>query len=227
MTGVDDPLATPPAFVVQYPLHGNFRARNSPARRVPSHGTHLMGTTYAIDLIPVDARGRSAARNWRSALATEAPQTFLGFGASVLAPISGTVVIAHDGEEDHRARRSQLSRLPYALSQGSRLRAGPAAIAGNHVVIAAGEPGPYVLLAHLRSGSVGVQAGAHVDVGQVLAQCGNSGNTTQPHVHLQATNSTQWSSALGLPIAFDGPHGPSLPQESEIVHRPGPHAPSR
>ena len=185
-----------------------------------------MGTTYAIDLIPVDARGRSAPPSWRSVLATEAPQAFVGYGAPVLAPMSGTVVITHDGEEDHPARRSQLSLVPYALSQGSRLRAGPAAIAGNHVVIAMGDQGPYVLLAHLRSGSVRVEPGAHVDVGQVLAQCGNSGNSTQPHVHLQATDSTHWPSTRGLPIAFDGPSGPTLPDESEVVTRPGPGTPS-
>ena len=144
----------------------------------------------------------------------------------MLAPTAGTVVITHDGEEDHAARRSQLSLLPYALRQGSRLRAGPAAIAGNHVVVAVGDQGPYVLLAHLRSGSVRVAPGAHVDVGQVLAQCGNSGNSTQPHVHLQATDSTRWSSARGLPIAFDGPGGPRLPEESEVVTTAAPGTPS-
>jgi len=218
---VASPSATP-ALVLQYPLRGSFRARNSPARRVPSHGTHLMGTTYAIDLIPVDAHGRSAPPSWRSVLATEAPQAFVGFGAPVLAPTAGTVVITHDGEEDHPARRSQLSLLPYALSQGSRLRAGPAAIAGNHVIIAVGDKGPYVLLAHLRSGSVRVQTGSHVDAGHVLAQCGNSGNSTQPHVHLQATDTTHWSSARGIPIAFDGAEGPTLPEESEVVRATGP-----
>ena len=74
---MDVPPATP-ALVLQYPLQGRFRARNSPARRVPSHGTHLMGTTYAIDLIPVDARGRFATWSWRSMLATEAPRPSSG-----------------------------------------------------------------------------------------------------------------------------------------------------
>ena len=80
-------------IVLKYPLAGRFRARNSPARRVPSHGTDLMGTTFAIDFIPVDLHGRSAAWNWRAVVATERPETFVGFGAAVVAPSTGTVVI--------------------------------------------------------------------------------------------------------------------------------------
>jgi hypothetical protein len=81
--------------VLKYPLAGRFRARNSPARRVPSHGTDLMGTTFAIDFVPVDLHGRSAAWNWRAVVATERPERFVGFGATVVAPGTGTVVIAH------------------------------------------------------------------------------------------------------------------------------------
>lgn len=178
--------------MLAYPFSGRWMTRNSPARRVPSHGTHLMGTTYAIDFIPVDVRGRSAPWSWRAAVATEAPEDFIGFGAPILAPCSGRVVIAHDGEPDHEARRSQLTLLPYMFSQADRVRGGPAAIAGNHVVIATGAKGPFILLAHLRKGSVEVAVGDHVQEGVVLGACGNSGNSTQPHLHIQATDSTNW-----------------------------------
>ena len=139
---------------LRFPFTGRWLARNSPANRVPSHGTHLFGTAYAIDFVAVDGRGRSAPRTWRSVLSTETPDGFIGFGAPILAPAAGTVVVAHDGEPDHAARRSQLALLPYALSQPGRIRAGAAAIAGNHVVIALAPLGPYVLLAHLKCGSV-------------------------------------------------------------------------
>jgi len=42
--------------VLRLPFRGTWLARNSPARRVPSHGTHLFATTYAMDFIAV--RGR-------------------------------------------------------------------------------------------------------------------------------------------------------------------------
>ncbi|MFG6402099.1 M23 family metallopeptidase [Microbacterium sp. P04] len=206
--------------VLDYPLAGSFRARNSPARRVPSHGTHLMGTTYAIDFIPVDARGRSAPWRWRAALSTEPPEDFIGFGASVLSPSAGTVVIAHDGEHDHEARRSQPALLAYLAAQPRRIAAGPGAIAGNHVVVALGEGGPFVLVAHLRKGSVGVAVGEQVAAAQPIGECGNSGNSTQPHVHVQVTDSIDWPRSRGIPLAFATAQGFELPAESEIVRVP-------
>jgi hypothetical protein len=176
-----------------------------------------MGTTYAIDFIAVDARGRSAPWTWAAALATEAPETFVGFGAPILAPCAGRVVIAHDGEPDHEARRTQLTLVPYLLSQPRRVRGGAPAIAGNHIVIAVEDDGSFVLLAHLRHGSVKVGPGDQVRQGRVVGSCGNSGNSTQPHLHIQATDSTDWDGARGLPIAFQAGGAPALPRESEIV----------
>jgi hypothetical protein len=220
---VDDAAAD--AIPLDLPFRGRWMARNSPARRVPSHGTDALGVTYAIDFIAVDDRGRSAARTWRTLLSTEPPDLFRGFGEPILAPAAGTVVVAHDAEPDHEARRSQLALVPYALTQAQRVRAGAAGVAGNHVVIALEAGGPFVLLAHLRRGSVRVRPGDTVRSGDRLGECGNSGNSTQPHVHVQVTDSTHWPTAKGLPLAFRRPDSPGsdasgapwVPAESEIV----------
>ena len=214
------------AIPLDLPFRGRWMARNSPARRVPSHGTDALGVTYAIDFIAVDDQGRSAPRTWRTLLSTEPPDLFRGFGEPILAPAAGTVVAAHDAEPDHEARRSQLVLVPYALTQAQRLRAGTSGIAGNHVVIALGTEGPFVLLAHLRRGSVRVRPGATVGSGDQLGECGNSGNSTQPHVHVQVTDSTLWPTAKGLPLAFRRSDDPGsdagsalwVPAESEIVN---------
>ena len=129
-------------------------------------------------------------------------------------------VIAHDSEEDHEARRSQLALLPYMAGQRERIRQGAGALAGNHVVIALGAGGPFVLLAHLRKGSLGVSVGDRVVVGEPIGQCGNSGNSTQPHVHVQVTDSITWSRARGIPIMFEAPGGPELPAEGQTVFVP-------
>lgn len=189
-------------FELALPFIGTWLVQNSPARRVPSHGTHLFATTYAIDFVAVRGRRTADVRDWRTVLGTEPPERFLAFGLPVLAPAPGTVVAVHDGEPDHEARRSPPALLGYALTQASRARAGGAALAGNHVVLALDAPDVFVVLAHLRRGSVAVRPGQRVATGDVMGRCGNSGNSTQPHVHVQAMDGPDAHVARGLPLAF-------------------------
>jgi hypothetical protein len=191
------------AVVLSLPFGGRWLTQNSPARRVPSHGTHLLGSTYAIDFVGVDDSRRTAGRrDWRTLLATEPPERYVGFGRPILAPADGVVVRTHDGEPDHAGRRSPLSLIPYAWGQAARLRAGVAAVAGNHMVVALRDQDAYVALVHLRRGSLLVSTGEEVVAGQVLAECGNSGNSTQPHVHLQVADGPDMTTARGLAMTF-------------------------
>ncbi|MFE2493393.1 M23 family metallopeptidase [Streptomyces scopuliridis] len=188
---------------VSLPFTGLWRTENSPARRVPSHGTDLFGGRYAIDFTAVDERHRSAAgRSWRTYLAAEPPELFYAFGRPILAPAEGVVTAVHDGEPDHEARRSQPALASYALSQGSRLRRGVGAVAGNHVIISMTGGKVHLALAHFRKGTLRVSVGQRVVRGQHLADCGNSGNSTQPHLHMQAMDSSDLSVARGLPMLF-------------------------
>jgi hypothetical protein len=220
-----------PPVVLALPFAGRWLAQNSPARRVPSHGTDLLGETYAIDFVAVDDRRRTAhRRDWRTLLATEPTDRFFAFGRPLLAPADATVVGIHDGEVDHEARRSQLRLLGYALSQQKRLQQGIPAIAGNHLIIELREGNRFLALVHLRAGTLRVAVGDRVRTGQFVAECGNSGNSTQPHVHLQAMDSLDLSVARGIPMAFrnfrewprgGGQHGQvtklGLPGEGAVV----------
>ncbi len=58
---------------------------------MPSHGTHLFATTYTIDFVPVEGRRSATVRDWRTVLAVEPPERFVGFGRPVLAPADGRV----------------------------------------------------------------------------------------------------------------------------------------
>lgn len=192
-----------PEIVLSLPFSGRWLVQNSPARRVPSHGTDLLGERYAIDFVGVDHRHRTAhRRDWRTFASTEPVERFLAYGRPILAPAHGVVVRAHDGEVDHVARRSQLTLVPYALGQAARLRQGITAVAGNHVIIALKDSANFVALVHLRAGSVRAAVGDEVTVGQPVAECGNSGNSTQPHVHVQVMDSADLAVARGVPMAF-------------------------
>ncbi|MGW9157857.1 M23 family metallopeptidase [Microbacterium sp. NPDC055665] len=208
-------MIAPDAVELALPFTGRWLVQNSPASRVPSHGTELFGTSHAIDFVPVDPDGRSAPRTLASLIGTEAPESFAGFGRPILSPVEGEVVALHDGEIDHVARRSPLSLIGYALTQSSRIRGGAPAIAGNHVVVRVG--GGLVLLAHLRRGSIRVRQGQNVAIGEQLGECGNSGNSTEPHVHVQVSDSLG-REARGVPILFARLGGARwVPRNGEIV----------
>jgi murein DD-endopeptidase MepM/ murein hydrolase activator NlpD len=218
MTGRRQPRASALGEVsLSLPFDGRWLVQNSPARRVPSHGTDLLGGRYAIDFVGVgDHRRTSDRRDWRTFLSTEPPERFFSYGRHILAPCDGAVVHVLDGEADHAGRRSQLSLVGYALGQPARLRQGVPAVAGNHVIIALGRTGAFVGLAHLRHGSLRVEIGDEVRTGERIADCGNSGNSTQPHVHVQVMDSPDLRTARGVPTVFrsfrEWPRGAGSPR---------------
>lgn len=135
------------------------------------------------------------------------------FGQPYLAPVDGTVVAVEDGNEDIR---------PQTL--GSNPNTNPA---GNHIVIETN--GAYVFLAHCMNGSILVQHGDTVSAGDVVAAVGNSGNTSEPHVHIHAQTSPDIfdPTAVGVPIIFENAleNGEpvdqlSVQQGTVVEHRP-------
>lgn len=190
--------------VGRLPFEGWWLSEVSPTRRVPSHGTDLFGTTYAFDFLAVDDDGRTApARSLRTVFATEPPELFYAFGRPLYSPVAGTVVSVHDGEPDHEARRSMLTLIPYGISQARRIRRGLTAILGNHVIIQVAESSYCVGLVHLQRGSVQASPGDRVWAGDQIGRCGNSGNSTQPHLHIQAMDSSDLYAVKGVPLRFD------------------------
>jgi murein DD-endopeptidase MepM/ murein hydrolase activator NlpD len=186
-----------PAVEVASPVAGRWLAVNSPADKVPSHGLHAYGQTYAIDLVyepregarPQFGRGPSFRR----------PAEFPAFGQPVLAPGDGVVVRVHDRERDHRSRSSWASLLYLVAEASLRELAGPGRVLGNHVVLDLGD-GVHAVLAHLRRGSLRVAKGQRVRAGEPVAECGNSGNSTEPHLHFQLMDHPSVLFAAGLPF---------------------------
>ena len=216
ISGYDE---APSSIDLAYPFTGHWLVQNSPANRVPSHGTHAFATTYAIDFVPVTDSGRTAPITPRSLVRPEPADIFPGFGRPILAPVEGTVLSVHDGEPDHPAYRG-LPSIWYALTQHRRAAAGWAALAGNHILIDDGG-GAIVALCHLQRGSIQVKPGQRVRTGDTLGRCGNSGNSTEPHVHIQAIDNLDFSSANAVPLTFNRYRTPRLntqPANGKIVH---------
>jgi hypothetical protein len=91
-------------LVVRPPVVGRWVPVNGPGTRVPSHGLHAWGQTYAVDLIHALSGDYRPKFGWSPL--SETDDSFPSFGQPVVAPASGTVVRAYDKARDHRSRTS-------------------------------------------------------------------------------------------------------------------------
>ena len=131
---------------------------------------------FALDVTALNPAGFRA-----GGLLPETLESYAIFGHPVVSPCAGTVAAVRDGLPD--------------LTPPAR---DPENAAGNHVAIRCGEV--TVELAHLRRGSVVVGEGETVAAGDRIGAVGNSGNTTEPHLHVHAVG----ADGAGVPMLFDG-----------------------
>ncbi|MBH0024356.1 M23 family metallopeptidase [Salinibacterium sp. SWN248] len=194
---------------VTSPVTGRWMALNSPATRVPSHGVRAYGQTHAVDLVcdPAD-RVRP---EFGTGIVLRYPTEYPAFGEPVRAMIDGVVVRVADSQRDHRARASLLG-FGYMMVEGTlRELGGPRFIVGNTITIR-GDDGVFALVAHLKQRSAIVGVGDRVTAGQPIGACGNSGNSSEPHVHAQLMDRASVWTAHGIPMVFGSV---SVDEESE------------
>lgn len=94
--------------------------------------------------------------------------------------------------------------------------AGTGRILGNHLVLDLGN-GTYAAYAHLQRGSLTVREGDRVRAGQPIARCGNSGNSSEPHLHFQLMDGPDPDAARGVPFTW---RGIGVPRNGEIFEAP-------
>jgi hypothetical protein len=120
------------------------------------------GQSFGVDLVRINRVGLRAP-GWLPA----DPTVYVIFGDPVFAPCPGRVVVASDGAPDMPPPQPDRSHM-----------------AGNHVMLDCA--GTWVLLGHLQRGTVAVHMGQIVKTGDYLGRVGNSGNTSEPHLHVHA-----------------------------------------
>ena len=145
-----------------------------------------VGQRFAVDLL-VMRNGQSHSGD------PSRLESYHCWGRSIFAPAEGVVVRAVDGLPDQTIGAAD-----------------PSNPAGNHVVIDFGNE-EYGFLAHLRQGSVRVDKGDVVSIGQEIGLCGNSGNTTEPHLHFHMQTSPTLGQGAGLPMQFTNYQSDGVP----------------
>ena len=149
---------------------------------VPAH-RRWRGEAYGVDLVAIDRWGLRA-----NGIVPAEPSRYVIFGRRVLAPCAGEVVAAVDGLPD------------MIVPQADAVNLG-----GNHVFLRCGANN--IVLGHFRKGSLRVHAGQKLETGDPIAEVGNSGNTSEPHLHIHAQmpgTVEQPFSGAPIPIRIDG-----------------------
>ena len=205
--------------VLSAPLRGdNWQVGNGPSntsahRRaiIPIDGRARIAQRFAIDWVRLNPDGQ--------ATYTGDPldnKNYRAYGSEALAVADGTVVATKDGIPQNVPGENSRA-VPITLET----------VGGNHVVLDIGH-GHYAFYAHLQPGSLKVKTGDHVKRGQVLGLVGNSGNSTEPHLHFHLADSISPLGSEGLPYALDSfdtktksggvtKHKQEIPLEDEVV----------
>lgn len=113
-----------------------------------------------------------------------ANEDYFCFGEPILAPADARVVTVREDIEDN---------IPGVLSTKKPL--------GNYLILSLGR-GEFAFLAHLRQHSIEVEPHARVRAGALLGRCGNSGRSSEPHLHFHLQTAPKLTNGAGLPAQF-------------------------
>ena len=187
-----------PDISIALPVEGTWRVLQG----FKGHMTHKGLWQYALDLVQCRPDG-DAMQQTNSQTGLELQDHFT-FGAEVYAPCSGYVVALEKAIPDN----------PIGTLNESRNW-------GNFIMLRS-DAGAYVSLCHLQQESILATVGQYVQTHQVLARCGNSGYSAEPHLHVQLQwtpylNAATWpfrisSYLLGSQLLFH-----DIPQRGEVV----------
>jgi murein DD-endopeptidase MepM/ murein hydrolase activator NlpD len=180
------------------PLRGaSWVAANGPSnasghRRtvIALDGQPRIAQRFAIDWVQIDKEGNTFAGNRAD------NRSYRCYGQEALAVAPGVVAAVKDGIPENTPE-SDPAAPPISRAVPITLET----VGGNHVILDLGD-GVYAFYAHLQPGSLRVKAGDHVKTGDVLGLVGNSGNSTEPHLHFHLGDRGSPLASQGLPYAL-------------------------
>jgi len=181
------------AAVIGPPLKGgNWLAGNGPARAsghrralIPIGGVPAIAQRFAIDYVIVDSAGTTFRGDRLK------NESYYAQGADAIAVADGIVAAIKDSIPEN---------VPGATSRAVPITL--ETVGGNHVILDIGG-GRYAFYAHLQPGSLRVKLGDRVRKGQTLGLVGNSGNSTEPHLHFHLSDGTSPLGAEGIPYVHE------------------------
>ncbi len=168
---------------LQYPLSGEryYIGGGGASPWLNAHRTdQTAANDFALDIVRLNKFGNRAA-----GIAPDDLSDYTIYGDTVYSPCTGTVLQAVDSLPD---------MIPAEMDYDN--------IAGNYLIIEHGDN--IVVLAHLKQGSLLTSAGETVEAVEPVAQVGNSGYTSQPHLHMHIEKGETLLQGQGVPFKLNG-----------------------
>ena len=164
------------------PFCGKWTVFNGGVEKELSHSWGIPTQRYAYDFVILDDAGKSLDGD------NKLVSSYYCYEKEIVAPADGVVVKICNKHKDSRV-------------DGKKAYCDALDIRGNHIIVRHNEH-EYGVIAHILQNSFLVNAGDKVSQGEIIAKCGNSGNTSEPHIHFQLQKGKSFFFSAGLPIAF-------------------------
>ena len=192
--------STQKPVVIGPPLRGSdWMAVNGPSREsghrralIATEGSARIAQRFGIDWVQLHPAGGTFQGDAKD------NKSYRAYGAEVLAVANGSVVATRDGIPEN---------VPGVTSRAVPITSDT--VGGNRIVLDIGG-GRYAFYAHLQPGSLKVKVGDRVTRGQVIGLVGNTGNSTEPHLHFHIADGVSPLGSEGLPYMLDGTPGMPL-----------------
>ena len=133
----------------------------------------------AFDFSIMDAKGKTFKTDRKT------NEDFYAFGKELIAPCDGEIILAVDGVKDN------------IVGEMNTFHTG-----GNSIILK-NATNEYLVFCHFKQNSIVVKQGQKVKQGQLLGLCGNSGNSSEPHLHFHIQNVESMNEATGVKCYFD------------------------
>ncbi len=166
------------------PFNNTWLTVNGGIDKANSHSYNLFNQRYAYDFFIVDETELSYSGDRKDL------NNYYCYKQDVLAVADGIVVDLKNKFSD-----TPIGDVGTAGCSASDIR-------GNHIVIKHNNQ-EYSVICHMLKDSFTVSVGDHVVRNQVIGKCGNSGNTSEPHIHFQIQKGKSFYLSAGIPVFFD------------------------
>ncbi|RZM21531.1 MAG: M23 family metallopeptidase, partial [Pedobacter sp.] len=164
---------------LSFPLKGSWTITWGGDTKEQNYHVESEAQKNAFDILITDQAGKTYRNSGKS------NEDFYAFGKEISAPCDGEIVLAVNGVKDN---------IPGELNSFD--------VGGNTVILKTAN-NEYLVFCHLKHASMLVKEGQKITKGQLLGLVGNSGHSSEAHLHFHIQNQEQMNNATGIKCYFD------------------------